>query len=95
MSDDKIIITPAEAESLLAGGEYVHNFVDLSGMLVGCDFERVNAVEAFKKAVQIEIGGDGCKSLKHPLVVWDREDHFSFFAADMDKVAAFEKARTP
>lgn len=93
-ADDKVIITPAEAESLLADREYVHNYVNPSaGMFVGCDYERANAIEAFHKAKQIELGGENCKHMKHPLVVWDTDKHYSFFEADMDKVAAFEAAR--
>lgn len=92
--DDKMIITPAEAESLLAEGEYVHNFANPgAGLMVGCDYERANAIEAFKSAHSIEIGGDGCKRMKHPIVVWDSPRHYTFFEADMEKLAAFEAAR--
>lgn len=91
MSDDKLIITPEEAESLLLDGEYVHNFVNPgAGMMVGCDYDRADAIQAFKDAKQIEIGGDACKGMKHPIVVWDTDRHMSFFEADMKKVDAFE-----
>lgn len=94
-ADDKMIITPAEAESLLADGKYVHNYANpAAGMMIGVDYERADAIDAFKKAHSIEIGGDGCKSMKHPIVVWDSPKHYTFFAADMDKVAAFEAARS-
>ncbi len=32
--------------------------------------------------------------MKHPIVVWDGPKHYTFFEADMDKVAAFEQARS-
>lgn len=95
MSDDKVILTPAEAEALLPDGDTIHNFVNPGvGMIVGCDYERASALEAFAKAVQIELGGEQSMRLKHPIIVWDSEKHYSFFQADMEKVAAFEAARS-
>lgn len=91
--DDKLLITADEAESLLDDGEYVHNFIDSGMVILGCDFERDSAIKAFKAAKSIEIGGEGCKRMKHPLVVFDQDGRHSFFAADMDKVEAFEAAR--
>lgn len=94
MSDDsKLLLTPEEAESLLRPGATIHNFVQAGFVVLGCDFSREKAIEALKSALQIEIGGNGSKSMGHPIVVWDREDHHSFFEADMEKVAAFEAAR--
>ena len=88
-----VTLTPEDAESLLIdGNEVVHNFV-ASGMMIGCDYSRENAVAAFRRAVRIEIGGDNCKAMGHALIVWDRDDHCSFFEADKEKVAAFEAAR--
>lgn len=89
-SDEKIFLTPEQAESLLADGKYVHNFVSGGMMLIGCDFERASAIKAFKSAKQIEIGGESCKRMGHPIAVFDANDHLSFFAADMAKVEAFE-----
>lgn len=92
--DDKLIISADEAESLLADGTYIHNFVNPAvGMLIGCDYDRADAIKAFKSALRIEIGGDGCKSMKHPICVWESKDRNSFFEADMDKVEALEAAR--
>lgn len=90
--DDKVIITAEQAESLLNEGEYVHNFISTGTMFLGCDFERADAIDAFKKAKQIEIGGDGCKRMKHPIAVFDHNGKLSFFEADMAKVAAMEAA---
>lgn len=95
MSDKKMVITAAEAESLLIdGAEYVHNYLNpRGGMLLGCDYERADAIAAFEKAIGIEIAGPGCKAMKHPLAVWKTETDVSFFEADMAKVEAFEAAR--
>jgi hypothetical protein len=93
-TDDRLFITADEAESLLTDeGEYVHNFVDGGMMMLGCDFERDSAVKAFKAAKSIEIGGPGCKAMRHPIVVFEPDGRHSFFEADMDKVAAFEAAK--
>lgn len=94
--DEKVIITPAEAESLLHdGSERIHNFVQAGPVILGCDYDRDRAIEAFKNAKWIEIGGDGCKGMKHPIVVVGPDGRASFFEADMAKVAAFEAARQP
>jgi hypothetical protein len=92
--DEKIILTPAEAESLLADDGDVHNFIQRGPMFIGCDFSRESALAAFKRAKQIELGGENCKAMKHPLAVWDENERLSFFAADMTKVEAFETARS-
>jgi hypothetical protein len=93
MSDDeKVIITPEEAESLLVAGPLVHNFMVGPAMLLGCDYKRADAIEALKKATEIEIAGPIAKDMKHPIAV-RQGDQVSFFEADMDKVAAFEAKR--
>lgn len=90
---DKLLLTPAEAESLLADGEYIHNYMGGGMMMIGCDYSREEAIAAFAAAKSIEIGGPSCKSFRHPLAVFDANDRLSFFEADMAKVEAFEAAR--
>lgn len=90
MSDEKLILTPDEAATLLPDGDNIHNFIQRGPMFIGCDFSRDGAVEAFKRAKRIELGGENCKAMKHPLAVWDANERLSFFAANMEKVAAFE-----
>ena len=92
-ADDKFLLTPAEAESLLAEGEYIHNYIGGGMMMLGCDYSRTEAVEAFKAAKSIEIGGPSCKAMRHPIAVFDANDRLSFFEADMAKVEALEAAR--
>jgi hypothetical protein len=92
-TDDRFLITPEEAESLLNEGEFVHNFIDGRFVILGCDYDRASAIAAFKAAKSIEIGGDGCKAMRHPIVVFDQNGKHSFFAADMDKVEALEASR--
>lgn len=92
-TDNKLIITPDEAESLLQDGETVHNFAQAGFAILGCDYDRAAAIKAFREAKSIEIGGSSCKGMKHPIVIWDSDGHYTFFEADMDKVAAFEASR--
>ena len=95
MTDDKITLTPDEAISLLPDGEYVHNYANpTAGMLIGVDFDRPDAEEHIRKAIQREIGGSGCKGMKHALVVWDNEKHCTFFETDMAKVEAMEAEKS-
>jgi hypothetical protein len=94
MSDEKIIITPNEAEGLLPAGDTVHNFVNPGvNLLIGADYDRADAIKAFKNAKRIEIGGEQCRNMKHPIVVLGDDGRYSFFEADMAKVDAFEAAR--
>lgn len=94
MTDERLLITADEAASLLnEEGDYIHNFVDGGMIMLGCDFERDSAIKAFKAAKSIEIGGPGCKAMRHPLVVFEQDGRHSFFEADMDKVDAFEAAK--
>lgn len=95
-NDDKFIITADEAENLLIdGAEYIHNYANpAAGMMIGCDYERAAAIAAFRKAKLIEIGGYGCRGLRHPIVVHEDDGRYTFFEADMDKVRELETART-
>ena len=94
-TDDKMIITPEDAEGLLPEGDTVHNFIQSGNTFLGCDFGRDAAVKAFKNASLIEIGGPACKRMRHPIVVWEPDNRYSFFEADMAKVEALEASRLP
>ena len=94
MNDDRLILTPEQAESVLPEGEYIHNFRNPTGMLVGCDYDRDGAVKALHDAKQIEIGGDQCKAMKHGLVVWDDDKSYSFFATDGERLEKLEAELT-
>jgi hypothetical protein len=93
-ADDKIILTADEAISLLPAGDDVHNYVNnIPGIFIGCDFSRADAEKHIRSAVQCEIGGSGCKGMKHALVVWATNNRMSFFATDMAKVEEMERAK--
>jgi hypothetical protein len=94
-ADDRVILTPEEAESLLRDKPTVHNYVVAPGMLIGCDFSWDAAIAAFKHATRIELAGENAKSTGHAIVVWedDKSYEYSFFEADMEKVVALEEAK--
>lgn len=97
MEDDapRLMLTAEEAESLLYDDrEHVHNFMDAGPMLIGVDYERAHAIEAFKAAKQIEIAGAGARGMNHAIVVWPGDgERYSFFEADPEKVDAMEKVK--
>lgn len=83
--DEKIFITPDEALALIPDGEYVHNFATGGFVMLGCDFSREGAREAFEAAKEIEIGGPQCQAMRHPIVVHEHGGRYTFFEADMDR----------
>lgn len=91
---DKVILTTDEAIDLLAGGDQVHNYIQAGFSLVGCDYERANAIKEIREAKQIELAGPAAMAMKHPIAVWSSDTCVTFFEADMEKVAAFEKAKS-
>ena len=91
MRDEKVLLTADEAISLLPEGEYVHNYINnMPGMFIGCDYDRVDAEEHIRKALQREIAGPRCHGMKHGLAVWSGEKSVSFFATDMAKLKTME-----
>ena len=62
-------------------------------ILIGIDYEREHAIEAFKEAVQIEIAGAGVRGMNHAICVWRAEKDYSFFESDPGKVDALEKVK--
>lgn len=93
VDEPPILLTPEEAESLLLPGPTVHNFIPASFAIIGCDCSRKHAIETFKAAIRIEIGGPNMKGMHHPIVVWESKNKMRCYEADMEKVEAFEKAR--
>lgn len=92
-NDKKFILSADEAISLLADGEYIHNFISAPACLVGCDYSRDEAIAAIRSAHSLELGGEQSKAMKHPIAVWKTASRVSFFAANMERVAALEAKR--
>jgi hypothetical protein len=62
-ADERVILTPEEAEGLLCDGPHVHNYTR-GPIFIGCDYERADAVKAFKTAKLIEIAGEIAKGTR-------------------------------
>ena len=85
------ILTPEQAKSLLADGEYIHNYANpTDGVMIGADYKRTDAIDALNSAIQIEIGGEQCRAMNHALVVWENEHKCTFFATDPERIEEFE-----
>lgn len=93
MEERELVLTPDQAISLLADGEYVHNMRGGFGMMLGADWGRQEAEDAIRSAERVEIGGPNARAMGHPIAVTEQSGRISFFAADMDRVAAFEAAQ--
>jgi hypothetical protein len=93
MGDERLIITAAEAESLLPDRDCIHN-MSRGPCIIGADWDRKDVIAAFKAAVEIEISGPLMHRLGHPIAVFEPNGRLSFFEADMTKVEAFEAVRS-
>lgn len=71
MSDEKEreFITKDRALELIGDRETVHVFLNPSAsMLIGADWSLGDIKNILDKAETIEIGGEQCKAMKHPIV---------------------------
>lgn len=94
MDEEKWVITAAEAESLLVdGADTIHSFTNpTANLLLGCDYDRADAIAAFKKTDLIEIAGPAARNIKHAIAAWE-DDELTYFECDMDKLAELEARR--
>jgi len=91
MNDEKILLTPEEAISILAGGDTVHNYANpAAGMFIGCDYDRADAEQHIRDAIQREVAGPVCQGMRHGLAVWSEKNPVTFFETDMEKLRAME-----
>lgn len=90
MSDDKKLITPAEAMELMLLGEYVHTFRNPGGALLGADIRRSRLEKLFQDfPYAIEIAGLLARRMKHGIIVTDQTGPL-FIETDPDKLNAFD-----
>lgn len=89
MSEAKIILTPAQAKSLLARRKEIHTFRSGPGMLIGADWRKDSIIDAIDKAKIVEVGGEQCKRMGHGLVVWTGNDPL-FVEVDSAKLEKLE-----
>ena len=84
MTDDKIILTAEQAESLLPDGDEIHTFRNPNAaMLIGADWGRDELLKVIQ-ASQCEIGGEQCRNSGHGLVVWTDKNNPLFVETRKD-----------
>lgn len=92
MEEKRIFLNPEQAKSILPKGKNVHVFLNPNGMLIGEDWDKKQVLELFESNKdKIEIGGQGCKSMKHGLVVNDGRK-LLFIATNEIKLNKLEKS---
>lgn len=90
--DDNIYLTPEQAISALADGEYVHSFVNSGGLLLGADHSRKQAIETINSASALCIAGQFAKGMKHAIIVHRRGvEHPLYYASKPDVIEKLEK----
>jgi hypothetical protein len=77
-------LTADEAISMLPEGDEVHTVVNsVPGVMLGCDWQRDNVIEAIRNH-ECELAGDMARRMNHGLVVWTREERPLFVATRED-----------
>lgn len=89
MSDEKIILTKAQAKSLLARRKQIHTFRSGRGLLIGADWEKDSLLKEIDNSEMLEIGGEQCKRMGHGLVVWTGNEPL-FVEVDSAKLEKLE-----
>lgn len=72
----RVTLKAEEAIGCLPEGEVIHVFTNPGGMLIGADWGRADVVEAIENAEKIEVGGPGCRGMKHGIVVFPKGAKF-------------------
>lgn len=85
MSDKEILLTVNQAIEALKEGKTIHCFISTLNVLVGADHDREEVLKTIKTSERIQIGGPGCMSLEHPLVVWEGKTPL-FYEAKMEVI---------
>jgi hypothetical protein len=83
---EKRFLTTQEAESLLNDCDSIHTFRNTSGILLGCDNSRSFILEKINDAKTLQVGGDSCRSLKHALVVEEKNGQLLFVETNEEKL---------
>jgi hypothetical protein len=88
------MITPNEAEPLLANGKKVRYCIihHATGMQFGGDFNRADAIEALRKADKLTLKTNDFIPVGHSLVVWQGGNQ-TYFATNEQRVTDFFKAQ--
>ena len=86
MEQEPKFLNKEEAITLLNNDERIHTFRNPAGILLGCDNDRSVILDIINNAKSLQIGGSGCRNLKHALVVEERNGNMLFVATDEQKL---------
>lgn len=91
MEQERKYLTVDQAIACLNEGDTIHTFLNpADSILLGADWSRESVIETLNSHPdEIEIGGEGCRSMKHGLVVW-RGGEPVFIQADEEKLKQFD-----
>jgi hypothetical protein len=70
MEDERVYLTPAEAEAMLSNDEFIHTFRSTTGVLIGADRSREKLIKAFEE-FKPELSGEMATDMGHGLVLID------------------------
>lgn len=68
MKEERKFITKEKALEMIGEKEKVHVFMNPTGMLIGADWSMTEIKSLIENAETLEIGGDMCQRMKHPIV---------------------------
>lgn len=69
-SEERVFLTPEEAEAMLPEGDAIHTFRDSPGILIGADRDREKIIEALNK-YKPELSGGMAARMNHGIVLFD------------------------
>jgi hypothetical protein len=70
MSEERIVLSPADAIALLPDGDMIHTFRQGGPCLIGADWEREKLIEALNK-YEVEVTGEMAQSMNHGMAFQD------------------------
>lgn len=92
-TEERIMLTFEQAESIIMEGAEVHTFRSTPGVLLGADHERKGLLERMKKNENtLELAGEGARGMGHGLVFQDGGP--LFVETDEEKISGLEKSLT-
>jgi hypothetical protein len=95
MSDEKVKISVDRAISIMADGDQVHTFRQAGFALLGCDWDRGELIDRFRRSPDdIELGGEACQGMNHGLVLMDNSGPLFIECRPETDYAALEKELT-
>jgi hypothetical protein len=71
MSEERVILSPADAIAMLPDGETVHTFRQGGPCLIGADWDRNDLIKALNK-YEVEVTGEQAQAMHHGMAFCDK-----------------------